>query len=293
MRRTAFLYILSCLLAAEVVHAGERDIAQWIIRQGGKVMLDGGEPIADLMDLPDGAFRITGADLYGTPTVPKDLERLAALTELRDLFVSSKTYNPSSGTKGALADESFQYLAKLPKLERFHVSLHFLPHVDISDAGWTHMAQQTQLKDLRLALTRITKPEVLAPFVNLHSLDLSQAYISDDVLSALAGMTGLKRLNLAGTLVTEAGLRHIRNLTGIEELDLTGVRMTDAGLEYLRGMKGLRKLSLQGADITDEGVPILLGFRDLRELNLYRTKITNTGLDRLRQLPSLAVLDLR
>jgi Leucine-rich repeat (LRR) protein len=224
--------ILAALVILPLLANGdERRIAQWIIRQGGQVMVNGGPPIAALADLPEDDFRITGVDLYGTPTVPKDLERLTGLTELRELYLSSKTYSPSSDKKGEFADESFQYLAKLTKLEKLHVSLHFLPHIDISDAGWRHMSGQTQLKELRLALTRITKPEVLAPFINLHSLDLSQAYVADEAMKALESMTGLKRLSLAGTQVTEAGVQHIQNLTGLEDLDLTGIPLTDRGLE--------------------------------------------------------------
>src|SRR5688572_12266107 len=271
----------------------ERDIAKWIIRQGGQVMADGGAPIASLADLPKSDFRITGVDLYGTPTVPKDLSRLTPLTELRELYLSSKTYSPSSDKKGDFADDSFQYLAKLPKLEKLHVSLHFLPHIDVSDAGWRHMSGHSQLKELRLALTKISKPESLAPFVNLHSLDLSQAYVSDEAMKALEGMTQLKRLSLAGTQVTAAGIQHIQKLTAIEDLDLTGIPLTDASLEAIRQMKGLRTLSLQSAEITDAGIDILLGFANLRELNLYRTKITNAGLDKLRRLGHLAALDLR
>ncbi len=207
--------------------ADERRIAEWIIRQGGQVMLNGGEPIGVLTDLPETDFRITGVNLYGTPTVPRDMERLRGLTELRELYLSSKTYSPSSDKKGEFAEESFQFLAKLPKLEKLHVSLHFLPTIDITDAAWQHMSGHTQLKELRLSLTRITKAEVLAPFVNLHSLDLSQAYVSNDAMKAVAGMTALRRLSLAGTQVTEPGVLHLRNLTNLEDLDLTGIPLTD------------------------------------------------------------------
>src|SRR5687767_9126268 len=101
------LLSLFCILTTFAA-AGDRDLAQWIIRQGGQVMLNGGKPIGALADLPDGDFQITGVDLYGTPTVPKDLERLSALTELRELYLNSKTYSPSSDKKGDFADDSLQ-----------------------------------------------------------------------------------------------------------------------------------------------------------------------------------------
>src|SRR4051812_47237405 len=132
---------LICLVFLLPAHAmaGEREVAEWVIRQGGMVMVNGGDPVTTLADLPPGEFHVTGVDLYGTPTVPRDYKRLTGLTELRELYVSSKTYSPSSDAKGEFADDSFQYLGSFPKLEKFHVSLHFLPHVDISDAGWARM----------------------------------------------------------------------------------------------------------------------------------------------------------
>jgi len=287
--------LLLMALSAVGLFAGadERRTAEWIIRQGGQVMLDGGEPIGAFSNIPETDFRITGINLYGTPTTPRDMERLSGLTELRELYLSSKTYSPSSDKKGEFGEDSFQFLAKLTKLEKLHVSLHFLPTIDITDAAWRHMSGHSQLKELRLALTRITKAEVLAPFVNLHSLDLSQAYVSNDAMIAVGGMTALKRLNLAGTQVTEPGVLHLRNLTNLEDLDLTGIPLTDSGLEAIRSFTRLQKLSLQGAAITDAGMEILMGFPELRELNLYRTKITNAGLQKLAKLTHLTAVDLR
>src|SRR5262249_48341979 len=153
--------------AAALATAGDREAAQWVIRQGGRVMVNGGEPIDDIAKLPPGDIRVTGVDLFGAPASPKDLEHLSGLTELRELYIYSRTYSPSSDVKAPFSDESFQYLANLKKLEKFWVSLHDLPDIDIADAGWARMKNMTQLKDLRLALTKIQKAETLAPFVNL------------------------------------------------------------------------------------------------------------------------------
>ena len=47
--------ILVAAAAAEITPAEERDIALWIIRLGGQVMVDGvAAPIADPFDLPGG-----------------------------------------------------------------------------------------------------------------------------------------------------------------------------------------------------------------------------------------------
>ena len=70
----------SLFLLPVAVLAGEREIAEWILREGGMVMVNGGEPITSLADLPAGEWHITGVDLYGTPTVPRDMKRLSELT---------------------------------------------------------------------------------------------------------------------------------------------------------------------------------------------------------------------
>src|SRR5437588_10860453 len=62
--------------------AAERDTAEWAIRQGGRVMVNGNRTaVRNLWDLPAGELRITGIDLTGTLIDPKDLERIAGLED--------------------------------------------------------------------------------------------------------------------------------------------------------------------------------------------------------------------
>src|SRR5579859_7587995 len=124
---------ISIFLALTAATAADREAAQWVIRQGGRVMVNGGEPIRDIANLPPGDFRVTGVDLFGAPVAPKELEHLSGLSELRELYIYSRTYSPTSDVKAPFSDESFQFLANLKKLEKFSVSLHDLPDTDISD----------------------------------------------------------------------------------------------------------------------------------------------------------------
>ena len=58
-----------CLLASGVLAmaATERDVAEWVIRQGGRVVLEGSRtPLRDLSELPWGELHITGVDLTNT-----------------------------------------------------------------------------------------------------------------------------------------------------------------------------------------------------------------------------------
>jgi hypothetical protein len=66
--------------------AADRDAAEWVIRKGGHVMVNGGrQPISLLAELPAGTLSVTGVDLSGTVLAPKDLEHLAGLEHVREL----------------------------------------------------------------------------------------------------------------------------------------------------------------------------------------------------------------
>ena len=91
--KTALLGVSICATLAAAATAGitpaeERDIALWIIRLGGQVMIDDVEaPIADPFDLPNRDFRIVVVDMHGTITEPKDLEPLSKLQHVRELYI--------------------------------------------------------------------------------------------------------------------------------------------------------------------------------------------------------------
>jgi Leucine-rich repeat (LRR) protein len=279
---------------AAISFAEERQVALWILRRGGQVMVEGvADPIGDPFDLPDRDFRIVMVDLHGTVIEPKQLVEIQKLEHVRELYVPARVWSPVSDVKAPFSDESFQYYQGMKQLERFHAGLTTLAWLDIGDEGVKRMAPLAQLKHLRLNNTTIKDPKDFEALVNLESLDLGDAYVLDYSLAPLAKMKNLRRLNLLGTLVTDDGLKHLRDLTQMEDLDLYGVRVTDAGVEHLRNMTGLRRLNMLGGQITDASAETLSQFRELRELNLYRSKITDAGLTRLQSLKNLEMLDLR
>ena len=62
-----FRTIIALTLAATVAQAAsDRDMAEWVIRWEGRVILEGNpKPITDISQLPPGDFRIVGVDLTG------------------------------------------------------------------------------------------------------------------------------------------------------------------------------------------------------------------------------------
>src|SRR5215470_16740532 len=279
---------------ADITFAEERQVALWILRRGGQVMVEGiDHPIADPFDLPDRDFRILVVDLHGTIIEPKQLQEIQKLEHVRELYVPARVWSPVSDVKAPFADESFQYYQGMKQLDTFSAGLTTLAWLDIGDEGVKRLAPLTELKHLRLNNTTIKDPKCFEALVELESLDLGDAYVLDYSLAPLANMKNLKRLNLLGTLVTDDGLKYLRELTRMEDLDLYGVKVTDAGVDHLRKMSGLRSLNMLGGQITDASAETLSQFRELRELNLYRSRITNAGLAKLQSLKKLEMLDLR
>ncbi len=64
-------FVIVCVAAIAAFAATEREGAEWVIRKGGRVMVDGGrQPIGLLAELPAGALQVTGVDLSGTVLAP-------------------------------------------------------------------------------------------------------------------------------------------------------------------------------------------------------------------------------
>src|SRR4051794_20029094 len=102
--------LLSMPLLAEISFAEEREVALWVLRRGGQVMVDGvDKPIGDPFDLPDRAFRIVVVDLHGSVIEPKQLEAIKKLEHVRELYVPGRVWSPVSDVKAPFSDESFEY----------------------------------------------------------------------------------------------------------------------------------------------------------------------------------------
>ena len=191
------LLCLALPAAAQISSSEERDIALWILRLGGQVMVNGiDHPISDPFELPNRDFRVVMVDMHGTVTEPKDLEPLKKLTEVRELYIPARVWSPVSDVKAPFADESFAYYQGMKKLESFHAGLTTLAWLDIGDEGAERLAPLTQLKALRLANTTIKDPKCFESLVNLEYLDLDDAYVIDSSLAPLARMKNLRRLSL-------------------------------------------------------------------------------------------------
>src|ERR1043166_5487536 len=160
------LALLALPVLAEITFADERQIALWILRRGGQVMVEGvADPIGDPFNLPDRDFRIVTVDLHGTVIEPKQLQEIQKLEHVRELYVPARVWSPVSDVKAPFSDESFQYYQGMKRLETLSAGLPTLAWVDIGDEGVKRLAPLSQLKHLRLNNTTIKDPKCFEALV--------------------------------------------------------------------------------------------------------------------------------
>src|SRR6478672_2640804 len=123
------LWLLGADASAPVA---ERDVALWVLREGGRVLLDGAaEYTGDPFDLPAGDVHLAGVDLHGTLADPKELEPLRHLTGLRELLIPARVWSPASDIKAPYSDEVFDFFSGMRHLERFQAGLTTLAWLDL------------------------------------------------------------------------------------------------------------------------------------------------------------------
>ena len=98
-----FRTIIALTLASTaVLAASDRDMAEWVIRWEGRVILEGSrQPMNDVAQLPAGDFRIVGIDLTGAVMLPAELVKLGGLPTLRELYLPGPIWNPGGGNEDA------------------------------------------------------------------------------------------------------------------------------------------------------------------------------------------------
>lgn len=281
-------------IAAGIAFAGEVDrrVAEFTLLMGGRVEIAGrAGRISESAGLPRGDFQVTVLDWVGMNVDPPDLERLTGLAALKELHLPGPIWNRNADG-GRNRSAELKYLSGLTTLEVLTFSYHFLDRIRFNDVGLAAIADLKNLRELAIRQTAVNGASI-APFVNLHALDVTLTRFDDDGLAKLASMAQMKRLWLGDTLITDAGLRALAAMTELEDLDLHGTAITDAALAHVAGLRRLKRINLMGTDISDAGLRHLSALPALEDLNLYRTRVSNAGLGALHTLTKLRYVDLR
>src|SRR5437764_278014 len=133
--KVAFLFrtfITFCLTTGLAHAASDRDLAEWVIRWEGRVILAGNrQPITDLTQLT----KLRGLDLSYTSFSDTGLEGLAGLKQLRRLNLRDTM----------VTDEGLKHLAGLTSLEELDLS-----GTRVTDKGVEALRKMTGMRSLNL-----------------------------------------------------------------------------------------------------------------------------------------------
>src|SRR5271169_5881585 len=88
------------LFAASAYAASERDLAEWVIRWEGSVVLEGArEPLHDVSQIPPRDIHIAAIDLTAGVMRPVEFKRIEGLSHLRELYLPGPIWNPGAGNE--------------------------------------------------------------------------------------------------------------------------------------------------------------------------------------------------
>jgi Leucine-rich repeat (LRR) protein len=298
--RLSYAALVVCLGAAITLPASaqnvspDRMVAEWMVRMGGSVMLEGQHrQISELADLPTTDFTIHTLNFTGITqwafALEDELRRLPPLKHVKEVYINGRLWYDQPVS---LVEATTMLFSGSPELETFVLSRPVQTYIPFDDTVVKALQPLPKLKELRVRQTRVGGA-ALAAF-SLKNLDLNYDRTFNDAgIASLKGMTGLTRLYLRGTSVTDAGLKNLSGLTELTDLDLADIGISDEGLAALAPLTKLRRLNLQASSVTDAGLDAIRGMTGLQELSLYRTKVTNAGLAKLANLKELRSIDLR
>jgi len=162
------------------------------------------------------------------------------------------------------------------------------------DKGMWHLRRLMNLQSLTLTNAPITDQglSLLGSKITITNLVLVDTPITDEGLGFIARLSNLQVLKTSNTRITDQGLPHLRQLTNLKELHLCGAQITSAGVRQLKGLSVLEQLLLTDTDVDDASLEFLASLPRLRGLDLEGTKVTDRGMHYLQTCKRLHWLGL-
>lgn len=183
-------------------------------------------------------------------------------------------------TNTSVTDAGLKSLSRLENLKELS-----LVGNEVSEQVLEIFKQSKSLAKIRIRNTSLLQSasfgELIQNFPNLVSLEVSEAGLEDQALSAIGQLPKLTELNLLRTQVTSAGLSAIqrRPLKRLNLDDIVGV--DDDIFDTLSTLQSLEWLHLGKTRVTDEGIQRLEGLPNLKEVLLNDTAISDEAKRRL------------
>src|SRR5277367_5969080 len=182
MMRWAIAGIFLFTVAAQA--ATEREVAEWVLRWEGTVLLEGATaPLTRVSQLPPGDFHIAAIELTGGVMHPIELLKLEGLTHPRELYLPGPIWNPGGGNENKTG--VFKALSTLTNVERLGFGWHYNAQIEVGDKEIAALSTWTNLKELRCSQCSLSKLS-LAPFAKLQDLDLSNNPFTDEGMAGIA-----------------------------------------------------------------------------------------------------------
>ena len=136
--------------------AADRMVAEWMLRMGGSIVLEGQrKPITDLADLPTTDFRIhtlnfTGITMYAA-SLQDELRRLPALPHLKELYINGRLWydQPAPRVQATIA-----LFNEAVELEKFVMSKPVQTYIPFNDPALKGLSSLKNLKEVRIHQTR-------------------------------------------------------------------------------------------------------------------------------------------
>ncbi len=186
--------------------------------------------------------------------------------------------------------------AGILRLKPAHVVSLALISMPLTDAHLDALAQLKTLKLLRLFENPGFYDESvrhIQPMSNLTELMIRNPHVTDRGIKFLSGMNNLEILSLDRcSKVTDKSLDVIENLTGLRRLSLTATNLSKQGILRVAKMKRLHTVSFAKLPFDSECLNAILAL-PLRNLSLRGATINSKDLNRLAEIKTLKLLDIR
>jgi hypothetical protein len=269
--------------------APDRQAAEWVLQQGGRVtVVDQDEvrydDVTEIGKLPEGPFRlvkVTHLNRAPEPALKKGLAQLPKVPALRHLdFCECPVKN-----------EDFVFLKDLVDLEYLS-----LQRTAITGDGLPPLKKLVKLRELNLGDLPIKDDALkhLAAFSRLEHLNVACSDMTGSGLVHLQNQKELRYLGLAGTPLKADELKNLELFPALEGLDLSWAphlggngpiddEFLNTLVQTLKKLPKLTKLGLKYTKISDDSIAQLWALKGLKYLELAETKITSHGVERLRK----------
>jgi len=180
-----------------------------------------------------------GADSISKFTFTKDMDEKLINTLLRDYNLD---YNPKAHYEKVKVDSLSSSV--ISQLIENQFTIDYLGETSnmISVTYQGDSIRKPQMEKLLLAKDQITW------------LDLSNCYLTDELLDLIKDFTNLTRLNAHSNPITDLSVPSLENLEHVNSINLYNTQISNSSLEKLVSLPSLTKLFIWKTDITDEEI---------------------------------------